>query len=408
MKFLTNSVKSCAARIGTLTEFERIPSICFETPFPLIYTKGGLVPHLTNDTFAMVTTEPQFLSVSLPSTILMYESMKETNMSFANFVGMQKHINFLSITDPAYLTRSGFQKLDTIPIWSRGGRQMMSANRYMDIVETFKPDCYTAICDGDTNVNSTRKRASKAVRRSNTMFEQCLSRHNESKILKSTALLAAVEGGYDADARLESLNYLKDKPVDGYVIDGLHNNGPDVQNISTETVKEIIKQTINMLPNEKLKVSMGCWNPLTVLNLIELGVDIFDTSYPYVAAENAEALTVLCDHDTCSNILHVISFKEKRYEDDFSPICSHCECLTCKNHTRAYIYHLQNTKELLLGILLMIHNIHQYLEFFKIIRENIKNDTFNEYKQKIALKFESIDSTELNVVQVKKSKTANA
>lgn len=33
------------------------------------------------------------------------------------------------------------------------------------------------------------------------------------------------------------------------------------------------------------------------------------------------------------------------------------------------------------------HNVHQYLEFFKIIRENIKRDTFGDYKKKINLKF---------------------
>lgn len=142
------------------------------------------------------------------------------------------------------MTRSGFQKRDTIAVWSRGGRQIMSADAYMDMVEIFKPDCYVALCDGDTNINSTRKRAKKAVCRSNTMFEQCLSRHSKSEGLKSIGLLAAVEGGYDVDARLESIDYLKDKPVIGYVIDGLHSNGPDVQNILPETIEEIVKQTI--------------------------------------------------------------------------------------------------------------------------------------------------------------------
>ena len=33
------------------------------------------------------------------------------------------------------------------------------------------------------------------------------------------------------------------------------------------------------------------------------------------------------------------------------------------------------------------HNLHQYLEFFKIIRENIKRDTLDDYKKKINLKF---------------------
>lgn len=68
----------------------------------------------------------------------------------------------------------------------------------------------------------------------------------------------------------------------------------------------------NLLPVEKLKVSMGCWNPLTVLDLVELGIDVFDTSYPYVITENLEALTFLCDHQDCNNIGHVISFTEKR------------------------------------------------------------------------------------------------
>lgn len=58
---------------------------------------------------------------------------------------------------------------------------------------------------------------------------------------------------------------------------------------------------------------MGCWNPITVIDFIELGVDIFDTSYPYVAAENSEALTFLCDHSACNNDAHVISFAEKRW-----------------------------------------------------------------------------------------------
>lgn len=39
MKFYTNSIKSCTARIGKLTEFNRIPNSNFETPLVLVYTK---------------------------------------------------------------------------------------------------------------------------------------------------------------------------------------------------------------------------------------------------------------------------------------------------------------------------------------------------------------------------------
>ncbi|XP_076170159.1 queuine tRNA-ribosyltransferase accessory subunit 2 [Ptiloglossa arizonensis] len=387
MKFLTNSIKSCVARIGTLVEFERIPNVSFETPLVLIYTRGGSVPHLTKDIFKTVTSNPHLLSVPLASTMLMFESIKDTNINLANFVGMKEYINFLTIHDPAHITPSGFQRLDSVSIWVKNMRHVLTANKYMDIVETFKPDFYVALCDGDTNINSSKKRATKAVHRSETLFEQCLSRHLTSKILKSVAMLGAIEGGYDIEARTSSINYLKDKPVIGYVIDGLHNNGPDVKNISLEQFKQVVEHSISLLPIEKLKVSMGCWNPITVIDFIELGVDIFDTSYPYVAAENSEALTFLCDHSACNNDAHVISFAEKRYEDDFSPICCHCECLACKNHTRAYLHHLYNTKEMLHKVLLMIHNIHQYLEFFKAIRKNISNGTLGQYKKAINLKF---------------------
>ncbi|XP_015436631.1 PREDICTED: queuine tRNA-ribosyltransferase subunit QTRTD1 homolog [Dufourea novaeangliae] len=376
MKFFTNSAKS-VARIGTLTNFERIPTISFETPLALIYTKGGSVPHLTKDVFKMVTTDPQLLSVSLPSTLIMTEAMKEANISFSNFVSMQEHINMLTIHDPADLTPSGHQMLDTIPVWPRSGRIQMSANKYMDLVETFKPDCYVALCDGDTNIDSSKKRSENAVNRSKTLFEQCLSRHTASESLKSTGILGAIEGGYNVDARLASIDYLKDKPVLGYVIDGLHNNGPLVHSITSEQIKQIVEQAVSLLPSEKLKVSMGCWNPPTVLDLIELGID-------------------------------VISFRDIRYEEDFSPICSHCECLTCKNHTRAYLYHLRNTREMLLDVLLMIHNIHHYLEFFKAIRENIKSGTFDELKQKINLKFENFGILEsCKVVVAEELKSSN-
>lgn len=39
MKFITNSKKCCVARVGFLTEFERIPNSKFETPLALVYTK---------------------------------------------------------------------------------------------------------------------------------------------------------------------------------------------------------------------------------------------------------------------------------------------------------------------------------------------------------------------------------
>lgn len=113
----------------------------------------------------------------------------------------------------------------------------------MDIVETFKPDLYVALCDGDTNSSSSKKRSTKAVQSSLSFFEQCFTKHCASEALKSSEILAAIEGGYDIESRTTSINYLKDKPLIGYIIDGLHNNGPDVKEILSEQITEVVQHT---------------------------------------------------------------------------------------------------------------------------------------------------------------------
>ena len=52
--------------------------------------------------------------------------------------------------------------------------------------------------------------------------------------------------------------------------------------------------------------------------------------------------------------MHINNFLNYRFKEDFSPILENCQCLTCQKHTKAYINHLINTKELLAPILLMM------------------------------------------------------
>lgn len=47
-----------------------------------------------------------------------------------------------------------------------------------------------------------------------------------------------------------------------------------------------------------MRVVMGSWNPVTVIDLVALGVDLFDSSYPYSITERSCALTFLYEHST--------------------------------------------------------------------------------------------------------------
>ena len=58
---------------------------------------------------------------------------------------------------------------------------------------------------------------------------------------------------------------------------------------------------------------MGCWNPSTLLDLIETGIDVFDSSYPFLMAENSNALVFLCDNEEHNENQNAINLSEKRY-----------------------------------------------------------------------------------------------
>ena len=64
------------------------------------------------------------------------------------------------------------------------------------------------------------------------------------QILKKSAVLGVVEGGYSVEGREMSAKYLANSSVFGFVIDGLHNNGPDVEHLTLADVKPILEETL--------------------------------------------------------------------------------------------------------------------------------------------------------------------
>lgn len=246
------------------------------------------------------------------------------------------------------------------------------------MIETFKPDIYFTLSDGDTNISSPKKRISKAVDRTIQFFDLCIQRHKKSEVLKNKLLLAGIAGGYSLLEREKCIaKLLKDdykEIVGGYLIDGIHNNGPELELLNFEEIRPVIEHTIELLPKEKIRAVHGCWNPLAIMDMVMLGIDIFDSSFPYIVTERSAALTFNCLPNSEIKEKFEINLRDASHSSSFEPLYSNCECLACRKHTRAYIYHLLNVQELLGTVLLTIHNLHHYLSFFKHIRNAIQND----------------------------------
>lgn len=58
-------------------------------------------------------------------------------------------------------------------------------------------------------------------------------------------MLAVLEGGFNLKARKECAQmFARHSQVQGFVIDGLHNNGLPVEQMSYETIKPVITETL--------------------------------------------------------------------------------------------------------------------------------------------------------------------
>lgn len=89
--------------------------------------------------------------------------------------------------------------------------------------------------------------------------------------------------------------------IGGYFLDGFHKNGDSAAKLDSSKVCEVVAKCNELLPPNKLKIMLGAYSPSLVIQLIQLGIDIFDTTYVYLATSNNQALTFRFDINETSS-----------------------------------------------------------------------------------------------------------
>ncbi|KAH8378922.1 hypothetical protein KR009_002105 [Drosophila setifemur] len=375
MKFALESFSKNSGRLGQL----RIRDGASEQKTPLLMqtTKGGSIPWLGADVFeSHVSQKPQVLEFTLSTMDQMAEALAQWNnqdRGVSDYVGFPGHQNVLLLRDPCENTPSGGNDRDVLPLFTRRGRGSLTAERYMEMVASIQPDMYQGLCDADTNAGSSNKRVQKSVDRTEKFMHYIYGEKNKVK----ATLLAPIVGGYNTFARTQSIKHAREQPSDsygGYILEGFHSNGLTATALVPTQLLPIVEHCVKQLEEDKPRIIPGAYTPLTKLELIRLGMDVFDTSYAYCASYNFKALTFSFVQDGGEHV-PFLDITDDAIKEEFTPIMSHCSCLTCQKHTRAYLHHLYKTNELLGPILLMVHNLHHYMSFFETIRESVAKDT---------------------------------
>ncbi|KAH8408204.1 hypothetical protein KR215_000076 [Drosophila sulfurigaster] len=384
MKFVIKSISKNSGRLGQLRIKE---SQELATPLLMQTTKGGSIPYLTADAFEMVSNEQQLLQLTLSTMDQMAESLAQWTRPLSDYVGLPGHNTVLMLRDPCEATPAGGNDRDVMPLFTRRGKESLTATQYMEMVAKFAPDVYQGLCDADTNPESTKKRVQKSVDRTERFMNECYALHGKEPRLANSTILAPIVGGYNTFARTQSIKHAKEQPAGsygGYILEGFHTNGLAATTLPAAQLLPIVEHCLQQLEDDKPRLMPGAFTPLLTLELISRGVDVFDTSYAYCAAANYKALTFSYTKDAEQHAAF-LDLTDDGIKEQFTPLLSGCSCLACSKHTRAYIHHLYKTHELLGPILLMIHNLHHYLGFFAAIRSSIAADQLPELIEHVRL-----------------------
>ncbi len=79
----------------------------------------------------------------------------------------------------------------------------------------------------------------------------------------------------------------------------------------------------------------------------------------------------------------VISHPHRKHKTDTTPLDPHCDCYTCRNYSKAYLYHLDKCNEILGARLNTIHNLRYYQRLMESIRKSIEEDRFDAFVEEI-------------------------
>ncbi len=240
-----------------------------------------------------------------------------------------------------------------------GSRMELTPERSIEIQENLGSDFVMQFDHVIALPNQTDVIAD-AMRRSVRWAERCLKASRRDDQM----LLGIVQGGLDAQLRRESAEALVGLDFPGFAVGGLSVGEEPWQ------MYETLEFTTPYLPTEKPRYLMGVGRPEDLVECMARGVDMFDCVMPTRNGRNALAFT---DRGP-------VRLRNASHELDQSPLEPGCPCPACQ-HSRGYLRHLFQAKEMLGPILTSIHNLTYYQRLMAEARAAIEADAFREFRE---------------------------
>jgi queuine tRNA-ribosyltransferase len=249
-----------------------------------------------------------------------------------------------------------------------GSYHFFSPENVMEIQRTIGADIIMAF-DECTPYPCEFNYARRSMHMTHRWLKRCVE-HLEKvppKYGYNQSFFPIVQGSTFKDLRQQSAEFIASVGAEGNAIGGLSVGEP------AEEMYEMTDIVCNILPKDKPRYLMGVGTPINILENIALGIDMFDCVMPTRNARNGMLFTA---HGT-------VNIKNKKWENDFSPIDEMGITYVDTYYTKAYLRHLFASNELLGKQIASIHNLGFYLWLVREARKHILAGDFTTWKNQM-------------------------
>lgn len=265
-----------------------------------------------------------------------------------------------------------------------GSKHFFSPELSMEIQLALGSDIVMAF-DQCAAYGTGHREAAAAVERTTRWLKRCkdVFGGREYRNGWERVLFGIMQGEVDEGLRRKSASEIVELDLPGYAIGGLSVGEP------TSAMREMTDLSADLLPADKPRYLMGVGFPDDILASVTAGVDMFDCVLPTRMARTGTVLT----RDGR------LVIKNHVYSEDDQPIDAECGCPVCARHSRGYIRHLFQAREILGPTLATIHNLHFYQELMAGIRQAIEADNFSAFAARVSGRWTAGEQARLDAVK---------
>ncbi len=246
-----------------------------------------------------------------------------------------------------------------------GSSHFFSPEFSMEIQRKIGADIFMAF-DECTPYPCDYSYAKNSMHMTHRWLDRCIKYLNEhpEKYDFKQHFFPIVQGSTYKDLRKQSAEYIANSNAVGNAIGGLSVGEP------AEEMYEMTEIVTAILPKDKPRYLMGVGTPINILENIALGIDMFDCVMPTRNARNGMLFTA---HGT-------INLRNKKWENDFSPLDEMAITSVDTQYSKAYVRHLFAANEYLGKQIASIHNLGFYLWLVREARKHILAGDFTDWK----------------------------